>query len=87
MVTVPRRGESPQDAAILALQRKGLWGGLQSGVIVLPVLVANSAVIAQPAVVELATGRSHTFHGTRFWGMAFNGLIKSKQSFYLPDPV
>jgi hypothetical protein len=95
------------EAVTLAVQRKGQWGGFQSGVIVLPVLVADSAdaaavavtqrphrlnlggfaVIAQPAVVDLAAGKSHTFHGTRIWGFVFNGLIKSKQSLYLPDPV
>jgi hypothetical protein len=90
----------------LAVERKGQWRGFQSGVIVLPVMVAESAdqgavaitrrphrlnmggfaVMAQPAVVDLAAGKSHIFRGTRIWGYAFNGLIKRKLALYLPDP-
>ncbi|GIF49377.1 hypothetical protein Afe04nite_39160 [Asanoa ferruginea] len=91
----------------LAVERKGQWRGMQSGVIVLPVLVAESAdagavaisqrphrlnlggfaVMAQPAIVDLAAGRSHIFRGTRLWGYAFNALIKRTLSSYLPDPA
>ncbi|GIF62528.1 hypothetical protein Ais01nite_05630 [Asanoa ishikariensis] len=94
-------------AVNLAVERKGQWRGFQSGVIVLPVIVAESAdqsavamtqrvhrlnlggfaVMAQPAVVDLATGRSHLFRGTRLWGYAFNSLIKKKLALYLPDPA
>jgi hypothetical protein len=90
-----------------AVERKGQWRGFQSGVIVLPVLVADSAdqgavaitqrphrlnlggfaVMAQPAVVDLAAGRSHIFRGVRIWGYAFNALIKKKLALYLPDPA
>jgi hypothetical protein len=90
----------------LAVERKGRWSGLQSGVIVLPVLVAAAAdesavaltrrayrlnlggfaTLAQPAVVDLAAGRVHTFRGTRFWGYALNSLIRKKYARYLPEP-
>lgn len=94
-------------AVDLAVDRKGQWRGFQSGVVVLPILVAVSAdpgavaitqrphrlnlggfaVLAQPAVVDLAAGRSHIFRGTRIWGYAFNALIKKKLALYLPDPA
>jgi hypothetical protein len=95
------------EAVKLADERKGQWRGFQSGVIVLPVLVAASAdagavavtqrplrlnlggfaVMAQPAVVDLAAGRAHIFRGVRIWGYAFNAVIKKKLVRYLPDPV
>jgi hypothetical protein len=98
--------EFAAEAVNLAVERKGQWGGFQSGVIVLPVMVAGSAdrgavaitrrphrlnlggfaVMAQPAVVDLAAGKSHIFRGTRIWGYAFNALIKQKLALYLPDP-
>jgi hypothetical protein len=94
------------EAVDLAVARKGQWRGVQSGVIVLPVMVANTAapgavaitqrphrlnlggfaVMAQPAVVDLAAGKSHIFRGIRIWGYAFNALIKKKLALYLPDP-
>lgn len=94
------------EAVNLAVSRKGQWRGAQSGVIVLPVIVAGRAdpgavamtkrpfrlnlsgfaVMAQPAVVDLAAGRSHIFRGVRIWGYAFNSLIKKKLVRYLPAP-
>ncbi len=44
------------------------------------------AVMAQPAVVDLAAGKSHIFRGTRIWGYALNALMKQKLALYLPDP-
>ncbi|MEU7909273.1 hypothetical protein [Actinoplanes sp. NPDC049118] len=99
--------EFAAEAVNLAVERKGQWRGFQSGVVVLPVMVAESAdqgavaitqrphqlnlggfaVLAQPAVVDLAAGKSHTFRGTRIWGYAFNALIKKKLALYLPDPA
>jgi hypothetical protein len=90
----------------LAVERKGRWSGAQSGVIVLPVLVAAAAdesavaitrrayrlklggfaTLAQPAIVDLAAGRVHTFRGTRIWGYALNSLIRQKYTRYLPEP-
>jgi hypothetical protein len=95
------------EAINLAVERRGQWRGFQSGVIVLPVMVAESAdqgavaitqrphrlnmggfaVMAQPAVVDLAAGKSHIFRRTRFWGYAFNSLIKKTLADYLPDPA
>ncbi|MEV0898509.1 hypothetical protein [Actinoplanes sp. NPDC049802] len=40
------------DAVGLAVQRKGRWGGFQSGVIVLPVLVAESADAGAVAITQ-----------------------------------
>jgi hypothetical protein len=94
-------------AVNLAVERKGQWRGMQSGVIVLPVLVAENvspaavaitqrphrlnlggfAVMAQPAVVDLAGRKAHIFRGVRIWGYAFNAVIKKKLALYLPDPV
>ncbi|MEV0902626.1 hypothetical protein [Actinoplanes sp. NPDC049802] len=99
--------EFAAEAVNLAVERKGQWRGFQSGVVVLPVLVAQSAdqgavditqrphrlnlggfaALAQPAVVDLAAGRSYIFRGTRIWGYAFNALIKKKLACYLPDPA
>ncbi|HWS32978.1 MAG TPA: hypothetical protein VN408_09575 [Actinoplanes sp.] len=44
------------------------------------------AVMAQPALVDLAAGRAHRFRGVRIWGLAFNSMIKKKLNLYLPDP-
>ncbi|MEV4621452.1 hypothetical protein AB0J74_22425 [Asanoa sp. NPDC049573] len=94
-------------AVNLAVERKGQWRGFQSAVIVLPVMVAESAdqnavaitqrphrlnaggfaVMAQPAVVDLGAGTSHIVRKTRFWGYAFNALIKKTLADYLPDPA
>jgi hypothetical protein len=93
------------DAAVrLATDRKGQLRGLQSGVIVLPILVGTGvdapaaavtqkayrlnmggfAVLAQPAVVDVAADRVWTFRGVRLWGYAFNALIKKTYQRYLP---
>jgi hypothetical protein len=45
------------------------------------------AAIAQPVVVDLGTNSVHTFRGTRWWGLAYNGLIRKKLALYAPDPA
>ncbi|WP_203909346.1 hypothetical protein [Rhizocola hellebori] len=44
------------------------------------------AAMAHPAIVDVAQGAVHTFRGTRWWGYAYNGLIRKKLALYLPDP-
>jgi hypothetical protein len=45
------------------------------------------AAMVQPAVVDLTTGRVHTFRGRRVWGAAFARYLRDKSARYLPDPA
>jgi len=49
--------------------------------------VGGFAAMVQPAVVDLAEGRVHTFRGRRLWGAALAGYLRDKSSLYLPDPA
>jgi hypothetical protein len=49
--------------------------------------IGGFAAIVQPAVVDLAEGRVHTFRGRRVWGAALAGYLRDKSVRYLPDPA
>ncbi len=49
--------------------------------------VGGFAAMVQPAVIDLAEGRVHTFRGRRLWGAAFAGYLRKKSTLYLPDPA
>src|SRR6266545_3388331 len=48
--------------------------------------VGGVAAMVQPAVVDLAEGRVHTYRGRRLWGAALAGYLRNKSLLYLPDP-